>query len=235
MKSNAQQKVLESLEDAINYRDWLINLAAPYYKGRIFELGSGTGDYAKQIITKDSDNLITSFHLSEVDKEALVKLKKLANLDSKVEIHNLNHGIPNNVSAESFISWNVLEHIHDDVEALMIANKVCIPGSHIFVLVPAMQFAYSKFDLELNHFRRYSKSELTEKARLAGFSDIQVDYVNSLGILSWVLFVKILNLRPRHGTLLRIFDRVVFPAQIFLERFISLPFGQSLVLRARTK
>jgi glycosyltransferase involved in cell wall biosynthesis len=233
--NNTQQKVLESLEGATNYRDWLIGLAAPYYKGKIFELGSGTGNYAQQIITNDSDDLITSFHLSEIDEEALVKLKKMANSNPKVKIHDLKNGIPHDISAESFITWNVLEHIDNDVEALMIANKVCISGSRVFVLVPAMQFAYSKFDLELNHFRRYSKSELIEKARMAGLSNIQVDYVNSFGILSWVLFVKFFNLRPSHGILLRIFDKFVFPVQIFFEKFISLPFGQSLVLRARTK
>jgi hypothetical protein len=235
MTNNPQIRVLESLEEAKNYRNWLIALGAHRYEGRVFELGSGLGSYARRIIEDDKENLITSFHLTEIDDETLDMLKETFEFCAKVQIHDLKNGIPDNISAESFVSWNVLEHIEDDVEALEIANKVCISGSPVFVLVPAMQFAYSKFDLELNHFRRYSKMELTEKAHKAGLRDVQVFYVNSFGIVGWLILIKWLNFRPRNGALLRVFDQFVFPLQILFERYFTLPFGQSLVLRARTK
>jgi len=150
----------------------------------------------------------------------------------KNEVFELGSGI--GLYARDFLSWNVLEHINDDVAALKLANKVCIPGSSVFALVPAMPFAYSKFDRELHHFRRYTKTELLSKAKLAGLKEVEVHYVNGIGILNWYVFVKVLNLRPKNNLLLKIYDQVVVPVQVKIERKIGLPFGQSLVLRAKT-
>jgi hypothetical protein len=234
MEQLKQVSVLENLENAKNYREWLINLASELYKGEIFELGSGLGQYAWEILTADKSKLISKYHLTEVDPESLTKLKEKFENDERVVLHDLTTELPSDVRANSFISWNVLEHIENVVEALKIANSVCNPGSSLFALVPAMPFAFSKFDRELSHFRRYTKPELVLKAKLAGLENIDVQYVNGFGIINWYIFVKILDLRPKNNLLLKIYDRFVVPLQRRIERKISLPFGQSLILRAST-
>lgn len=234
MSEVKQVKVLETLESAANYRRWLIKLAAENLRGEVFELGSGLGRYAEQILLEDSHDEISLFHLTEVSQESLRFLSKRFQGSKKVKIHDLSKSNPTDINADNFVSWNVLEHIENDVEALKMANRVCLPGSSVFVLVPAMQFAFSKFDLELKHFRRYSKRELTDKARFAGLTNIEVSYVNSIGILLWFVLVKLLNIKPKDNLLLRAYDKFLLPLQIRLESKFSLPFGQSLVLKAKT-
>ncbi len=234
MKEIKQLSVLENLESAKQYRRWLISLASELFKNEVFELGSGIGLYAREILAADDTKQISKYHVTEIDDESLMILRERFKDEQRVKIHNLNFELQIGQNANSFLSWNVLEHINDDVAALKLANKVCIPGSSVFALVPAMPFAYSKFDRELHHFRRYTKTELLSKAKLAGLKEVEVHYVNGIGILNWYVFVKVLNLRPKNNLLLKIYDQVVVPVQVMIERKIGLPFGQSLVLRAKT-
>lgn len=234
MKLNKQVEVLENLESAQKYRRWLISLSSDLFQGEVFELGSGLGLYAREILASDHTKQISIYHVTEIDDQSLAKLKERFKDEERVILHDLKRDLSSNLKANSFVSWNVLEHIDDDIEALRLANRVCTPGSLVFALVPAMPFAFSKFDRELQHFRRYTKPELISKAKLAGLDKIQVDYVNGLGILNWIIFVKFLNLRPKNNKLLKIYDRFVVPVQVRIEGKIRLPFGQSLVLRAST-
>src|SRR5438309_1837557 len=41
-----QTSVLEDLQSAVNYREWLAGLTAPWLGDRPLEIGSGLGDYA---------------------------------------------------------------------------------------------------------------------------------------------------------------------------------------------
>jgi SAM-dependent methyltransferase len=234
MKENKQLSVLENLESAKQYRRWLISLSSELFKDEVFELGSGIGLYAREILAADYTKQISKYHVTEIDDDSLEILHERFKREERVEIHNLNLELPMNLNANSFVSWNVLEHINDDIAALKLANRVCTPGSSVFALVPAMPFAYSRFDRELNHFRRYTKKELLSKAKLAGLKEVEVQYINGIGILNWYIFVKILNLRPKNNILLKVYDQLVVPVQMQIERKLVLPFGQSLVLRAKT-
>jgi len=59
-------------------------------------------------------------------------------------------------------------------------------------------------------------------------------HVNLLGLLSWIVLVRLLKSRPKEGLLLTIFDRVVVPVLRAVESRVRPPFGQSLFLVART-
>ena len=52
---------------------------------------------------------------------------------------------------------DVLEHIEDDHGVLADLLRRMDPGSHLVITVPAMQWAFSSWDTELGHFRRYSR------------------------------------------------------------------------------
>ncbi len=72
---------------------------------------------------------------------------------------------------------DVLEHIDDDRAALdHIAGRMA-GGDHLVVTVPALQWAFSSWDTELGHFRRYSKRTLRTVVERAGFVVERVDYL----------------------------------------------------------
>jgi hypothetical protein len=72
---------------------------------------------------------------------------------------------------------DVIEHIEDDVGALTEWRKRMDVGAALVVTVPAMQWAYSKFDTDIGHYRRYSKRRLRSTLEAAGFTVDQCHYL----------------------------------------------------------
>ena len=57
------------------------------------------------------------------------------------------------------------------------------PGGAIVMLVPAFEFAMSRFDHDIGHYRRYTKETLGAAYRHAGIELEQLAYVNAPGLL----------------------------------------------------
>ncbi len=72
---------------------------------------------------------------------------------------------------------DVIEHIENDVQALIDWRLRMESGTRLVVTVPAMQWAFSKFDTDLGHFRRYSKKQLRTSLADAGFVVERCDYL----------------------------------------------------------
>lgn len=71
---------------------------------------------------------------------------------------------------------DLLEHLKDDVRALQELHRICKPGGHLFVTVPANQKLWSQHDKVLGHHRRYSIEELCDKVHKAGFTVCRSSY-----------------------------------------------------------
>lgn len=72
---------------------------------------------------------------------------------------------------------DVVEHIDDDLGALADLRRRMAPGTHLVVTVPAMQWAYSGWDIALGHHRRYSKRTLRSLLHEAGFDRVETSYL----------------------------------------------------------
>jgi SAM-dependent methyltransferase len=94
------------------------------------------------------------------------------------------------------LSANLLEHVPDDVGALVEMRRVLAPGGRAVLVVPAGPDTYDYYDRFLGHERRYGPGELAGKARRAG---LEVALDTHLGSLPYPLFwlVKQRN-RRRH-------------------------------------
>lgn len=66
---------------------------------------------------------------------------------------------------------DLLEHIEDDEELIRELWRVCRPGGHLFVSVPAYPFLWSEHDEALHHYRRYTRRSLK---RLIAQTDFEV-------------------------------------------------------------
>jgi SAM-dependent methyltransferase len=71
-------------------------------------------------------------------------------------------------SLDGAVSLNLLEHLPDDVRALVELRRVLRPGARAVLVVPAGRRLYDYYDRFLGHARRYAHGELAAKARLAG-------------------------------------------------------------------
>lgn len=77
-------------------------------------------------------------------------------------------------------AFDVIEHIREDEDVLAEIHEALKPWGYVFLSVPQHMFLWSKYDELGHHFRRYSKQELFEKVRRAGFKVVDSTSFNSL-------------------------------------------------------
>ena len=94
---------------------------------------------------------------------------------------------------DTVFALNVVEHIKDDSQALKNCRFLLKKGGNLIILVPAYQCLYNNFDVELGHYRRYSKNTLRSLFYTSNFNIIHTQYFNLMGIAGWFLSGKILG------------------------------------------
>lgn len=221
--SELQSEVLEDLAAAVNYIDWYADLARPWLGADPLEVGSGLGNYAAAWAA--AGQRVTA---SEADPGRLALLRDRFADQPVVRVRELLAPIDEVGSYSAVVAFNVLEHIEDDVAALRSFRGLLRPGGYVVLVVPAFPVAMSDFDRSIGHHRRYRRSSMDRTLRAAGLEPVLVRYQNSVGLLGWIVLMRLLHGRPSDGLGLRAFDRAVVPALRRLESRVRLPFGQSV-------
>jgi hypothetical protein len=224
-----QTQALEDLGAAPVYQSWLCQLAMPYLGDDPIELGSGNGDYAAQWLAHGLERIT----LTEVDPSRRAMLDTRFAEDTRVTVGALDLASPARAAHSCLVSFNVLEHIRDDVTALTVAHSVVRAGGFVVHFVPAFPIAMSQFDRDIGHYRRYRRKRLVAMVQEAGLELVKVHHVNMPGFVAWFVMMRLLRRRPSPGPLLWVWDRIVIRAERRLERVVQPPFGQSLLLVAR--
>lgn len=77
-------------------------------------------------------------------------------------------------------AFDIVEHVPDDRAAFAELARVCRPGGHMLVTVPAFQFLWGNQDVVSHHQRRYTLGELETHVRNAGFVPRRLSYFNAI-------------------------------------------------------
>jgi SAM-dependent methyltransferase len=217
-------EVLESLEGADNYANWIYQLVSPWLDQEVLEVGAGHGTMTERLIGR---RRIVATDLSE---RCVARLRARFGHDPSVEVR---HSDAVEAAAggpyHSILLVNVLEHIEDDAAVLEQLGAALRPGGHLVLWVPAHPALFSDFDRRVGHFRRYRASELSALVAGAGLQVSELRHVNALGALAWWLSATLLGGTPTTGRKLGVADRRVVPVVRWLERFRPPPFGLSLL------
>ncbi|MEV0728478.1 MULTISPECIES: class I SAM-dependent methyltransferase [Polymorphospora] len=223
-----QSEVLEGLATAVNHRRWFVNLAIPHLGDNPIEIGSGLGDYALEW-AKHFDR----FTATEADPDRLVLLKERMSAVPNVEVRQmlLPHSEHGDYSAA--VSYNVLEHIEDHVEALQSMRDLVRPGGKIVLIVPAFPFAMSPVDIATGHVRRYTKKTMRAALEDAGLTVEKLHYANALGLIGYYMATSVFKLTPKEGPMVKVYDTLVLPTTKAAESLVRPPFGQSVFAVAR--
>jgi hypothetical protein len=64
-------------------------------------------------------------------------------------------------------------------------RKLLRKNGNLIILVPAYPLLYNRFDKELEHYRRYTKSKLEKLLITADFEIVKTQYFNFIGIFGW--------------------------------------------------
>jgi SAM-dependent methyltransferase len=224
-----QYDVLVALSECRNHRTWFAEFAKPYLGDHPVEIGSGLGDYTREWIP-----LVRRFTATDADEAMVVGLKKELASYPHVDVRQI--WLPTTAAAaySCLISYNVLEHIEDDIGALRSMAGLVRRGGHIVLVCPAFPFAMSPVDIATGHVRRYTRRSMRTALTEAGLEVVDLRYANSLGLICYYTFTSLLRRQPSTGGTMTFYDRLVVPVVRSTERLIRRPpFGQSVVAVAR--
>lgn len=221
-------EVLDALTEAVNYADWIVEMAAPHLGAEILEVGAGHGTVTDRL---KRHGKVTASDLSprcvEVLRARYADDPAVAVFEGDVAAATAERRF------DSIVLVNVLEHIEDDGGALREILAGLNPGGTVVLFVPAFQALYSNFDRMIGHHRRYRRDDLTGLVATSGFDVVDARYVNSAGAVAWWIVARQLGRFPKSRAAMRTYDRTVVPAIRALESRWTPPFGQSVLCIGR--
>ena len=83
-------------------------------------------------------------------------------------------------SVDLVTAFDIVEHVDDDRVALAELARVCRPGGHTLLTVPAFRFLWGNQDVISHHKRRYTLAQLRARVEDAGFRVVTISYFNAL-------------------------------------------------------
>ncbi len=231
----------EALSNAVNYNEWLADSVRDAWHGsaRVLDVGCSIGNLthivADRLKDSGSDSCVVGV---EIIPEAAARFQRRFEhrADLVVVCGDILTDVPELDAAGPFdaaVSFNVLEHLEDDLAALRAIGKRLKPGGRIGLLVPGGgDKLYGTLDSLDRHFRRYTPARLRARLEAAGFEVLHVRKLNAVGAVLWFLKGRVLRSHRFDPGEVRLFDRLV-PVLRRVERIFGPPFGQSLAAVAR--
>jgi 2-polyprenyl-3-methyl-5-hydroxy-6-metoxy-1,4-benzoquinol methylase len=218
------EKTLAAIANADKFNKWMYETIKPYVKGHLLEVGSGIGNVSSHFLINGTTTTLTDLRQNYCDLLDQ-KFRNYPNLKGIIKV-NLTHPKFETEYAhligkyDSIVAMNVVEHIEDDNLALANCYKLLSKGGHVIILVPAYQFLFNKFDVGLEHFRRYTKTKLRKIIENNNFEIVKSQYWNAVGIAGWFVTGSIMRKETipegqmgLYNTLvpaIKIIDKIVF-------------------------
>lgn len=221
---------------AVNYHRWILASFAPYLGTRVVEVGAGTGSFSELLLEQRPQSL----SLVEPSPSMFAQLSEHARVHfGSVDLQLYNETF-DRVAAQirarqqpdSIVYVNVLEHTADDEREIRVIAETLGPGGRVFIFVPALSWLYGSLDREINHYRRYTRGDLENKCRAAGFTILISRYFDLFGVLPWWLKYRLLQSRKMEPGAVRFYDQAVVPLAKTLEAIAAPPLGKNILLVA---
>lgn len=200
---------------------------------KILDVGCGTGivllELNKYGKTVGIDVSINSLKFCRRRKIENILLSEAQELPFKKESFDL------------VMALDVIEHLDYDIQVMKEFKRICKKDGYLLVTVPAFEFLWSPHDDALCHKRRYVKTELVKKIRLAGFTIVKSTYLY-FTFFPFIAFTKKVNKASKKRVESEVgeFSRPVndflisfLTIETSLIRYIDLPFGSSILCLAR--
>lgn len=217
---------LDVFAHARNWKRYLRDVASPYLRGDVLEVGGGIGETSCAFRSEAQ----SSWTALEPDVLLASRLRKrVSQLSRPVRVVA---GTTASLRAEPLFDCivyiDVLEHIEHDREELVAAAARLKPGGTIVVLSPAHQALFTPFDEAIGHYRRYNQRQL-QALTPAGTRLIRLRYLDSVG-LTLSLGNRLL-LRSASPTVNQVvfWDRFCIPAARRIDPLFAWRVGKSIL------
>ena len=200
----------------------------------ILEIGCGTGGNLEMLSHYGS---VTGI---EMNVYALGSAAASLNESSPVILrqgfapHNLN--LLDGAKFDLICMLDVLEHIPEDIESLLVVKDLLKPGGKAIWTVPSYQWLWSAHDDFNHHKRRYTKRKLKQDLVSCGFQIDGAGYFNSfLFPIAAVarMLQKLLHVKTSKGVkmpnwMINKILKTIFSSERFISQRSLFPFGLSI-------
>lgn len=218
-------ETLKRMEKVGFYNKWLMDQVADHVSGEILEIGCGIGNITELLVNYGN---VTA---TDIDKYYISKTKKRMKkrvLTGYGDIES-NKFFFKSKKFDTVINFNVLEHIEKDQLALNNMASKLKKGGKLVIITPAHPALFGSLDKNLEHYRRYNKVDLKNKFESSGFKVRELKYINWFGATGWFINSKVLRRKILPSRQLGFFAFLSRPF-LFFERYISPPFGLSVLI-----
>jgi SAM-dependent methyltransferase len=220
-----------------NYYRWILRQFDGALGKRIWDAGAGIGTVS-EMLAEHADFLLAS----EFTEQNLVTLRERFGGRERIRVERCDLTKDDALAysadrLDTIVSLDVLEHLEDDRLPLRLFHQVLAPGGKLCLKVPAHPFLYGTLDRASLHHRRYTRRDLGEKLRSAGFTVERLRAMNFAATIPYFLKGRVLK-RDKNfsntidGSRLGLYNRLV-PWLERVERWLPIPVGLSLVAIAR--
>jgi SAM-dependent methyltransferase len=224
---SAQALWLERLDEAGNFNRWVGDAIRPFVRGRVLEVGCGTGTYT-QLLAGWADEVVA------VDIDPAFAAAARARFAGRPGVQVIEcdaRQLPELGRFETIVMLDVLEHVEDDGGMLGMLGQRLTESGRLVLKVPALQCLYGALDAEIGHHRRYSRRSLAAAAERAGLTLAECRPFNLAAAPGWWLNGRVLRRTHPPEAQLRLYDRLV-PAFRLLDRLTGPVVGTSLIAAA---
>jgi SAM-dependent methyltransferase len=222
--------ILESFLEQIFQKSKIKN-----QKSKILDVGCGTGANLEMLAKFGEASGV------DVSHDALEFCRKRGLTSVK---HGLAESLPfADAEFDLVTALDVVEHLDDDVAGLKEMRRVLKKDGRALIFVPAFMFLWGVQDDVSNHRIRYTKKQITERLRQAGFEIERATYANITffaPILAGRTIMKLTGIKPESENNVNIsaLNGVLgqfFGAERFWLKNFNFPFGVSIVVVAKAK
>ena len=204
---------------------------------KVLDIGCGTGLVRDQLETATN----WCVDASDLNPEVIKRVPPGRGRTLFYDVLDVHESLVGNYDVVSF--FDVIEHVPDPAALIHAARLHLKDDGWLFVTVPAIPGAFSRYDSAVGHLRRYSKSQLINEVERQGFSVITARYWG-LSLVP-ILFTRKLLLHCSRTTTEQIVRTGMRPpnriSHMVLRSLMSVettllptpPFGASLALIAK--
>lgn len=222
---------LDAIAVADEFNRWMYETIKPFCHGNTIEIGSGTGNIS-QFFLKDKFRMT----LSDIQFQYCQLLEQRFKDQCDTAIVQLDIAHPEfSVAYAPFlqkfdcvVALNVIEHVRNDDLALRNCYSLLKEGGTVVILVPSYPALYNRFDIELRHYRRYTKSSLSQALKKSNFKLVHMQHFNMMGITGWYLYGSVLKQKLISKELMYSYNKLV-PLFKLLDRISFNTLGLSLI------
>ena len=179
------------LTRAPRFTRWMADVIRPFVGERVLEIGAGIGNMTIHLIPR------SVYWATDVNPHYLETLDRLQPARPYLRTAYIDameaSSYPRDISFDTVICLNVVEHLSDDVGALRNIYNILDAGGRAIILVPNGPELFGTLDEVLGHCRRYTEDQLAGVGKEAGFTVEKVLKFNRPGVPAWWLNGRILR------------------------------------------